>query len=57
MKKYDMNEFEELVKPLVKWLQENTNPHTHIIVNFDSAELVSGQIGIPFKYPVEEEMK
>lgn len=34
--------FEEVVKPLMKWLCENTHPHTTIIVRSNSAELVEG---------------
>ena len=34
--------FEEAVKPLMKWLCENTNPHTTAIVTGNVAELVEG---------------
>ncbi len=34
--------FEEAVKPLMKWLCENTNPHTTAIVTGTTAELVEG---------------
>jgi hypothetical protein len=34
--------FEEAVKPLMKWLCENTNPHTTAIVTGNLAELVEG---------------
>lgn len=32
--------FEEAVKPLMKWLCENTNPHTAVFVTGTTAELV-----------------
>lgn len=35
-------EFEEVVKPLMKWLCENTHPHTTVIVTGNVAELVEG---------------
>ena len=34
--------FEEVVKPLMKWLCEKTHPHTTVIVTSNSAELVEG---------------
>ena len=34
--------FEEAVKPLMKWLCENTHPHTKVIVTGILAELVEG---------------
>lgn len=34
--------FEESVKPLMKWLCENTHPHTTVIVTGNTAELVEG---------------
>ena len=34
--------FEEAVKPLMKWLCENTHPHTTAIVTGNLAELVEG---------------
>jgi ABC-type phosphate/phosphonate transport system substrate-binding protein len=34
--------FEDAVKPLMKWLCENTHPHTTAIVTGNLAELVEG---------------
>jgi hypothetical protein len=34
--------FEEVVNPLIKWLSENTNPHTTVIVRNNFAELLEG---------------
>jgi hypothetical protein len=39
-------EFEELVKPLVKYLCENHNEHTSIIVMPSGAELLEGKISV-----------
>jgi hypothetical protein len=33
---------EELVKPLMRWLDENHHPHTTLIVTNDHAELLEG---------------
>lgn len=35
-------EFEEAAKPLIKFLCENFNPHTTVIVTPSSAEILSG---------------
>jgi hypothetical protein len=34
--------FEEVVKPLMKWLCENKNPHTYAMISGTAAELVEG---------------
>lgn len=36
-------EFESLTRPLIKFLNDETHPHTKIIIECDSAELVSGE--------------
>ena len=38
-------EFETLAKPLVEWINANKNPHTKIIVDSMSAEIVDGCYG------------
>lgn len=35
-------QFEELAKPLMKWLNENCHPHTTIIIEQTSAEVLEG---------------
>jgi hypothetical protein len=37
-------EFETLAKPLIKYLNDNYNPHTSIHITCDSAEVVSGEM-------------
>jgi hypothetical protein len=32
--------FEEAARPLIKWMAENLNPHTHAVVDSNSAEIV-----------------
>ena len=36
--------FEDAVRPLIKWMCENTNPHSTIIVDCTHAELLSGEM-------------
>jgi hypothetical protein len=38
----EKQKFEDAVKPLMKWLCENTHPHTTVIVRGNVAELVEG---------------
>lgn len=44
-----LKEFEEVVKPVIKFLNDNFNPHTSIIIDHGSAELVEGQMAIVTK--------
>ena len=43
------DEFRALCKPLNDWLQKNYDPHTKIIIETNYAEIVRGEIGIPFE--------
>ena len=42
-------EFSDLVKPLIKYLNDNHNPHSKIIIDTTSAEVVSGDYSIVTK--------
>jgi len=42
-------EFETLTKPLNEWLQKNYDPHCKIIISCDGAEVVRGELGVPFE--------
>jgi hypothetical protein len=42
-------EFKELCKPLNEWLQKNYHPHTRIIIDNDSAEIVEGTMAVSFE--------
>lgn len=37
-------EFAKLTAPLIEWLNNNSNPHSRIIIESDSAELLSGEL-------------
>ena len=36
--------FEEVCRPLMEWLTTNKHPHTKVIVESDSAEMVEGVV-------------
>lgn len=36
------DEFESIVRPVIKWLAENQHPHTSLIITSTHAELVEG---------------
>lgn len=38
--------FEDVVKPVIKWLNENANPHASVIVDVTNATLFTGEIGV-----------
>ena len=37
-------EFEDLARPLIKWLNDNHNPHTTLIITTRDAEVLSGEM-------------
>ena len=39
-------EFKVLVEPLIKWINENGNPTTKILIDSTSAEVLDGRVGI-----------
>jgi len=41
--------FELLAKPLIKYLNDNYNPHASIIITCDSAEILSGEMAFQTK--------
>jgi hypothetical protein len=44
--KEQQQEFEQAAIPLIKWLNNNCHPHTHIVVEDDGAELHEGVLRI-----------
>lgn len=44
MNKEKEKKFEELTRPLIKWINEEFNPHAKIIIDVDSAEVVCGEM-------------
>ena len=61
VKKNKVEEFEELTKPLIEWLQENHDPHTKILIDYNRAELLEGKMGtkpvLQKDSPTKEESK
>ena len=37
----------EVAKPVVKWLNDNANPHATVIIDTGHVELLSGEMGAP----------
>ncbi len=46
MTEKQIEEFDALAKPLVEWINANKNPHTKIIIDSISAEIVDGCYGL-----------
>ena len=42
-----INKLTELAKPLIKYINEEWNPHVKIIIDCSSVELLSGEISNP----------
>ncbi|WP_164845544.1 hypothetical protein [Anaerosphaera multitolerans] len=49
MDKEKMEELEKLCKPLIKYLEDNYHPHTHILISMDDIKLYEIKVGIPIK--------
>ena len=47
----ELNEFVNTMKPVVEWLQKNGNPHYRIIIEYDGAEFVSGEMAFSVEVP------
>lgn len=47
MNKEQREEFEKLARPLIKWLNDNSHPHTTIIITPTSAEVLEGVCAFP----------
>jgi len=50
MKKKQIKEFEELVRPVIQFLDKNFHPHVKIIIENDHAEIVEGITGFTAEY-------
>lgn len=44
MKKEKQREFEKVVEPVIKWMNNNTHPHHTIIITHTDAELLEGEM-------------
>lgn len=42
-----MQDFQELVKPIIKWLNENYHPHVVVHIEPTGAQLYEGLMGVP----------
>lgn len=45
MTEQQQKEFENLANPLIKWLNENTNPHAIALIDTNSAQVMYGEFG------------
>lgn len=50
-KQPEKEEFKKVAKPVVEWLQKNGCPHDRIIVGYDGAEFVRGEIVFSVEVP------
>jgi len=46
-----VEEFKKVTEPVVRWLQENGNPHQKIIIEQDGAEMASGEMAYHVDVP------
>lgn len=44
-KEQEMKEFQEITKPVIKYLNDNFHPHVTVIITTNRAELVEGLKG------------
>ena len=42
MNEEQIKSFEDAAEPLIKWLNENKNPHTYVMISNYGAEMVEG---------------
>lgn len=50
----EIMELEEIAKPIVKYLKNNYNPHTSLIIDCNSIRLIEDKISIPITDNKEE---
>ena len=44
-------EFKEVCRPVVEYIQKNYTPHTRVIIDWASAILLSEEMGTPYQVP------
>lgn len=54
MNKEERDQFVVLAKPLIKFLNDNCNPHASIRITIDSAEVVYGEIAVHTKEYIKD---
>lgn len=47
----DREEFMRVMKPAIRWLQENGCHHERVIIEYDGAELVGGEMAFSVEVP------
>jgi len=52
--KEKIQSFQQVAEPVIQWLNENTDPHTSILITVDRADLMSGEIGFPAKRYIKD---
>ncbi len=50
-KQPDLEEFKKVMQPAVEWMQKNCCPHDKVIIQYDGAELVSGEMAFSVEVP------
>lgn len=50
-KKPGMEEFKKVTQPVIEWLQNNGCPHDVILIKYDSAEMLSGEMAYSVEVP------
>jgi len=48
-RKQQIDDFKTLADPLIQFINDNFNPHTKIIIDCDSAEVLTGEMAYPNK--------
>jgi len=47
LKKKELEELEELTKPVIEWLNKNCDPYESVVVTCDEVQVVGIHAGIP----------
>lgn len=47
----DLEEFREICRPVVEYLQKKHHPHAHIVIDWDGTMLTEDLCGVPFEVP------
>ena len=47
----DIEELREICRPVIEYLHQQCCPHDRVIVDWNSAELVEGAVGIGYEVP------
>ena len=53
--KEQIEEFEEVVKPVSEWIRKNTHPHVEVVIDCNSAKLSEMSFCVDTEEPIEVE--